>query len=408
MRTSVLLLLFTMFFPCTVLPCTTAIVAGKATDDGRPLLWKHRDTNYFQNKIMYFEDGKYPYIGLVNSVDKEGDEIWAGVNAAGFAIMNSASYNLKPDDDTTSIQDREGIVMKLALQQCATLEDFEKLLDELPKPLGVETNFGVIDARGGAAFYETDNFTFRKFDVNDPDVAPDGYLIRSNFSYSGDMERGHGYIRYDTATELFEERFNDGKLSARFILTDATRSLKHSRTGVDLRDHELQPEGTTQFHFFRDFIPRFTSASSIVVRGVQPGESAGYTTMFTILGFPLSAVTVPLWVAGENEFPGYLKANESDTAPLSDASLRLKAECFPIVRGSGRDYINMNALLNSEQTGILQRLPELEEEIFSREEEFFKTAVDEGIDRSGILEFYSEIEKIVVEFYENIFGISLQ
>ena len=78
--------------------CTTAIISGKYTVDGRPLLLKHRDSDFDQNKIMYFEDGKYEYIGLVNSVDSLGNEVWAGFNSAGFAIMNAASYNLKYDD----------------------------------------------------------------------------------------------------------------------------------------------------------------------------------------------------------------------------------------------------------------------------------------------------------------------
>ena len=78
--------------------CTTAIVSGKFTVDGRPLLFKHRDTGFTQNKLMYFKDGKYDYIGTVNSADKEGNEIWAGFNSAGFAIMNSEAYNLNVGD----------------------------------------------------------------------------------------------------------------------------------------------------------------------------------------------------------------------------------------------------------------------------------------------------------------------
>jgi hypothetical protein len=398
-----------LFFICTstLYPCTNAIVSGKVTADGRPLLWKNRDTNFLQNKIMYFEDGKYPYFGLVNSADEDGEEVWVGMNAAGFAIMNSASYNLKPDDDTTKIQDREGIVMKLALQQCATLEDFEALLRDLPKPLGVETNFGVIDARGGAAIYETDNFTFRKFDVNDPEVAPNGYLLSTNFSVSGDPEKGSGYIRFETAGALFEEQLKNERLSARFILSDVTRSLKHSRVGIDLREQELLPPGTTTFSFFRDFIPRFLSSSSIVVRGVTQEESPDYTTMFTILGFPLTSVTVPLWLAGEDTFPGILKANENGTAPLSDASLRLKENCFPVLRGSGRDYINLNALLNLDHTGTLQLLPQLEDEIFLYEEQFFASMIRDGIDKTKIEDFYNDVEEMVREFYEANFGVSL-
>ena len=173
----------------TIQPCTTAVVSGKATDDGRPLLLKNRDADVLQNRLVYFFDGRFKFIGLVNSTDKQNSEVWCGFNEAGFGIMNSASYNLKIND-TTKLSDLEGRIMKLALETCATLEDFEKLLNDLPKPLGVEANFGVIDANGGAAYYETDNFKFIKYDVNDPAVAPNGYLIRTNFSVAGEDNKG--------------------------------------------------------------------------------------------------------------------------------------------------------------------------------------------------------------------------
>ena len=59
-------------------------------------------------------------------------------------------------------------------------------------------NFGVIDARGNGAYFETNNFTYVCYDVNDARVASYGYLIRTNYSLSGLLGKGHGYIRYKT------------------------------------------------------------------------------------------------------------------------------------------------------------------------------------------------------------------
>jgi len=92
------LLLF--FVVMTGFACTTAVISGKATKDGRPMLWKNRDTYSVNNKIMIFHDGKYTYVGLVNSKDKTGKSIWIGYNSAGFAIMNAASYWRRPVDET--------------------------------------------------------------------------------------------------------------------------------------------------------------------------------------------------------------------------------------------------------------------------------------------------------------------
>jgi hypothetical protein len=67
--------------------------------------------------------------------------------------------------------------MKIALRQCGTVEDFETLLHNLPKPLGVEANFGVIDAYEGAALYETDNFTY----LRKTELKPEGTTQSSFF-----------------------------------------------------------------------------------------------------------------------------------------------------------------------------------------------------------------------------------
>ena len=144
--------------------CTTFIMSGKYTLDGKPLLFKNRDTDEMQNSLVFFNDGKYKYIGLVDGNTDWDKMVWGGYNEAGFAIMNSAAYN-NNIGDTTKFKDQEGIIMKLALQTCKTLADFEKLLTSLPRPMGLDANFGVIDAFGGAAFYETGNYRFVKFDA---------------------------------------------------------------------------------------------------------------------------------------------------------------------------------------------------------------------------------------------------
>ena len=49
----------------------------------------------------------------------------------------------------------------------------------------MEANFGVIDAYGGAAYYETNNERYYKKDANDPNLAPEGYLISYEFLFRG-------------------------------------------------------------------------------------------------------------------------------------------------------------------------------------------------------------------------------
>lgn len=380
--------------------CTTAIVSGKFTPDARPLLWKHRDSGTFQNELKYFKDGKYDYIGLINADDSLGNEVWSGSNSTGFAIMNAASYNLNTND-TTQVKDREGLVMKKALQECATLLDFEMLLDSLPKPLGVEANFGVIDARGGAAYYETGNFTYRKFDVNDPRIAPFGYIIRTNYSFTGQPDQGYGYIRYLTVEKLFYQAAAENRLTFRFILQDVSRSLKHSLTNVDLFKPPFPANFTTsQFVCLRDFIPRFTSVSAMLIQGVCAGESPDLTTIWTILGFPLSSVVVPTWVAAGSGLPKVVLEDESGNAPLCKMALDLKRRCFPVSRGSGPNYLNLAALVNRKNTGIRQQLQPLEEQILRQLKPMLAKWRREGLNPVEVLKFYQWIDRTILRAYK--------
>ena len=155
-----LTLLIAVIFSANIFACTSVIISGKYTKNGRPLMWKHRDTSSLHNRLVYIQGKKYSYQGVVNSNDINNEQIWMGFNDAGFAIMNTASYNINPKEQTEDenlIMDQEGHFMRKALEVCATLEDFENFMKEYKKPMGVAANFGVLDANGGAAYYETGN-----------------------------------------------------------------------------------------------------------------------------------------------------------------------------------------------------------------------------------------------------------
>ena len=380
-----------------LLPCTTAVVSGKATDDGRPLLLKNRDTGELQNRIVFFSDGKYRFTGLVNSPDKNNDEVWVGFNEAGFGIMNSASYNLKSSDDTTKISDLEGVIMKMALDKCATVDDFEKMLQDLPKPLGVEANFGVIDAYGGAAYFETNNFDYIKYDVNDPDIAPEGYLIRTNYSFAGKENKGYGYIRYATAAGLFENQIKDGKISFEFLINDVPRCLVHSFTNTDLAENLPESVNDKDYVYFRDYIPRYSTSAAVVVQGIKEDESPLLTTMWTILGFPLTSVTIPVWIAEDASLPAILIGDESDNAPLCDLALKLKDKAFSSQNDARENYINVSALMNKENTGVFQKIITVEEQIMVQAKSYLETWRKSGINSTEIKEFYSWIDSNVLK-----------
>ena len=185
------------------LACTTVIVSGKVRVDGRAVMMKNRDTGHKSNDIKWFQGEKYDFIGLVNTDGEPSKEVWAGTNSAGFCIMNTATYDLKEDDIPQEKMDREGVLMFRALEVCATVEDFDHFLDTLSKPMYVEANFGVTDARGGAVYYEVDNWRVRaRFDVNEE---PTGYRVVTNFTWSGREADRKGVERYERACSLLAE-----------------------------------------------------------------------------------------------------------------------------------------------------------------------------------------------------------
>ena len=388
--------------------CTTFLMSGKHTPDGRPLLYKNRDTGTLDNALVYFTDGKYDYIGLVDSKESWKREVWGGFNSAGFAIMNSAAYN-NNSGDTTKLADREGEVMKMALASCATLADFEKMLSEMPKPIGVDANFGVIDAQGGAAYYETCNFSWKKIDANDPAIAPYGLIIRTNHSFTGTPDIGFGYIRYEAASLALNMALAQKKLDPQNLLNSISRNLSHALTKENLRDNLPASPADARFRYFEDFIPRPSTASVMMVVGAAPGEDPAGAMMWTLAGFPLTTVAVPVWVSAGKNLPAVVSMKENMHAPLCDAAMTLKNQLFPIKRGSGPKYINVAILLNQEKTGILQKLGPVETEIFMKTAGLVEALPAKGKQqKEAILEHYKWLDGYIIQSYKELFGIEVK
>ena len=384
------------------LPCTTAIISGKATPDGRPLLWKHRDSDEFNNKVVFEVGPRFRYLALINSNDPE-HHAWAGTNSAGFAIMNSASYNIKPKTDSTKVEDREGYIMKLALGRCATISDFAQLLDTLPRPWGISANFGVIDAKGGAGYFEVNNFNYRFFDANSTTDAPEGFLIRTNFSVSGETNKGSGYIRYNTALNLLKEAKTANALTPEFLFTKATVSLRQDITGIDLSKEISKAE---KLYPLRDFIVRYYSTSTVVVKGVLPKEPTDFATMWVKLGFQPASVAIPLWVGAGGVLPELITAPEGQNAKLCDYTLKLKKQCFPLNSWTeGENYVLLSQLLNKEQTGLLQLTNIFDKEIIARTRMLYDKWTRFEFNPTEAYNFYLTLNRDIETFYKTHFDL---
>jgi hypothetical protein len=341
--------------PNPTVACTTAVISGAATADGRPILWKNRDASDLHNQVVACHDGRYGYVGVVNQGDTAGLQIWAGINTQGFAIMNAASYSLEEGDTVA-----EGNFMKLALQMCASVADFQALLDKTSPGRDISANFGVIDARGGAAFFETGKKTYTRYDATDPKVATHGYIVRTNYSESANREKGSGFLRAERANALFEAMLTGGPLMVQRMLVGACRDIGNARLGDPLGAR--QPDDPV-WAYTRDSINRYETSSAALFAGVKPGEDPALATAWIILGQPVTGVAVPLWAAA-GEVPAEVAAGK-DPAPLNAAFDKIRDFLYPERYGDLKWYVNIERLADA-KNGIPTALMAQEADNFAK------------------------------------------
>lgn len=316
-------LIITLFISLFGLPntraCTSAIVGVERGKDGRWLMWKHRDSGHPDNYVRSFPrvekmkggDGssnnpdtvgsdsvgevQLAYVALFNAEDVEAKEAWIGFNEAGFAVMNTATYNIP--SPKKGWEDREGLVMTQALRSCRTLDDFIRLLADMPKPRGVQANFGAIDAQGNGAYIETDDYGMVVYPLDTICAGGceiGGIATRTNFSLSGGEQKRLGHSRYLAENHLLDSIITaprpwsaEGEIAAEDLIETLSRSLYLPSTGRDLLG-----EGAATAPDNGDVISRRSSCASVVIEGPLPGEDpAKSMIMWTAIGFPtLSAV----------------------------------------------------------------------------------------------------------------------
>jgi hypothetical protein len=160
---------------------------------------------------------------------------------------------------------------------------------------------------------------------------------------SGDTTEGYGFIRYNTAFQALNEDLMRNQLSPQYVFDKLSRNLYHSLTGTSLRDNIPVSRDTPDLRFFIDYIPRVSTSAAILIVGTGNEKHADEVMMWTVLGSPLCSVAVPVWLSAGKPLPHVLAMNDNLRAPLCNAALALKQDCFPVTRGSGKKYINLSA-----------------------------------------------------------------
>jgi len=288
--------------------CTIGSFGPGSTVDGRPILWKNRDVTNPNQAMRYLQGSRFAYITNIYA----GDTLnaWAGINETGFAIMNSNSFNIDDDD---------GTVMNLALATCATLDDFSRLLDSL-NINGRQTpaNYGAFDATGAAAIFEASNVFYVRHNTTEDSF---DFLIRANYSMSGNPGRQTGRSRYLRAMELALPTARERRVDTRFVVQTLARDLG----AFGFNPYPL-PFDSVLGSLPRGFLPtesslcRVTTRSVEVMVGPRPGRLPATGMMWVMLGPAEVSLPVPLWVRAG---PVHSLLAGDGTALLCDEALRL-------------------------------------------------------------------------------------
>jgi hypothetical protein len=222
---------------------------------------------------------------------------------------------------------------------------------------------------------------------------------------SGIPEKGQGYTRYQTMSDLFAWNFLAKNLSVDLIVQEAMTCLKHSLTGIDLGRLELpaQAEQRTMVSF-ADFVPRYSTTASLIVQGVHKGEDPSLTTLWLVLGNPLVTPILPVFVAAADRIPAMMFSRDGKPALLNDKSLRLKGRCFPVKTPEARYYVDLARLLNKEGTGTLQVLRRTNRSLLEKGRGLLEESRNRGLAKENLVSFYAWAENTIREYYR-LFGI---
>jgi len=326
--------------------CSAVIISGKYTADGKPLMLKVRDQSedLQNNNVQFFKGPTYSYMGTVSNALKpyrKKGGVSAGMNSAGLCVITLTSHCF--DGDSTIGKSKVSI-NDFALGSCKSIEEFEKKAAKLI-PMGNKCNMGIIDAYGGAAFYEFNGRDWKKYDINDPADAPEGWMCMTNYSLTGDLTLGGGFDRMMAAESIMRDfkKNADGKyeMTAQELWNAFGRIFRNEVVGVrDLDD-------IAQFKYFcsTGFMIRSNTCALLTFEGVPAGTDPKFTILWNQLGNPVCAPVIPLLPTDENMIPDYIWTEGEGSAIFAKSWELRNKYIFPLDFPSGRlSYFDVAAV----------------------------------------------------------------
>ena len=333
-----------------------AVISGKVTTDGRPLLCQNLSNDNPNEKLHYFRGEKYDFAGLITSNDST--KVWLGQNSIGLSIVGTA-VEVAGEDSLS-----EGHVIKQALGSCARVDEFEQFLQNIKSSF--MANFGCIDKFGNAAIFEFSPQKVLKLDANNPLDSKDGFLVRSNFAFSQKIINGQGAFRYHRAIELIKTGISQDSLNSKFLFQHILRDIKTEKGDPLENANGKNINSKNEFFATDQSINQYNTVSGAVFSSAVNGDQYSQIPFWCALGEPLSSVFLPVWTTC-SKLPEDL--SDGDQVEMNLISIETKKELY--YTKSDPRLIDINEGLKGKNP-IFNLITSIENDIFQKVENQIK------------------------------------
>ena len=342
MKRSILILVSLLLLHGASLACTSAIVTAQRSSEGVPLLWKHRDNSFDNTRVEYITGNKYAYTAIVPNNKNYKRGVYAGINEKGLAVLTTSTSHLPeatPEEYKACKRQRKVGLSRVALCECATVDEFEEILRKSKRIRGFDSNLGIADATGAVAYFEIWDLGYRRYDATE---RPEGFDVRANFSHVGNpKKKGASKRRYDLImNEMGEHKGNF--TPQQFI--DYSRSYNTLKYG-----DVLASKG--RYICANHTVPRYSTVGAFVMVCDDKNPR-----MLVMNGHSASSLAVPVYVKAKREIPQCV----SGTA-MRNLSREFKAKAYNTIADGvhilNKEFVSKVLKIKQPKIDMPKRMP---------------------------------------------------